>query len=106
MSYKKGETGNPSGRPKGALNKIGASQREFLTDFLRNGKEKFEKSMRELEHKDYVKAYVSVMQYVLPKPAVMELEDVPPLEAFIAMTKEERQTVIDEVQELIRNKKG
>lgn len=43
------------------------------------------------------------MQYIIPKPATAELKEVPELEEFIAMTPEERQAVMQEIQESIIN---
>ncbi len=39
------------------------------------------------------------MQYVLPKPATAPIREVPQLEEYIVMALEERQAVIEEVQD-------
>jgi len=105
MSFKKGQSGNPAGRPKGSYNKVGAEQRDYLRELLLKNKRKFEKELEHMDEKEFVKTYIALMRYVLPMPAVAELKEVPQLEAFIAMTKEERQEVIDEIQESLKNEK-
>jgi Family of unknown function (DUF5681) len=103
MRYIKGQSGNPSGKPKGVTNKISAKQREYLRDFVENNKETFEKELKKLKGRAYVQAYLALMQYILPKPATAELKEVPKLEEFIAMTPEERQVAMEEIRESLRN---
>jgi hypothetical protein len=103
MPFKKGQIGNPNGRPKGGVNKISAEQREYLRDFLMKNKEKFEEHVENLKSKDYVLMYIALMQYILPKPATAELREVPKLEEFVAMTSEERQEAIREIRESLQN---
>ncbi len=103
MPFKKGKVTNPTGRPKGATNKISAETRDYLRDYLIANKEKFEDEMNKMHGRSYALTYLAMMQYILPKPATAELKEVPKLEAFIAMTKEERQAIIDEVQENLKN---
>jgi len=105
MPFQKGQITNPNGRPKGATNKMSVEQRDYLRDFLRSNKELFERHVKNLAEKDFVRTYIMLMQYVLPKPATAELKEVPRLEEFIAMTPEERQDVIKEIQESINNNK-
>jgi hypothetical protein len=105
MPFKKGQVTNPAGRPKGATNKISAEQRDYLRDYLLENKEKFEKEMKNMHGRSYVLTYLAMMQYILPKPATAELKEVPRLEEFIAMTREERQAAVNEIQETMKNQK-
>jgi hypothetical protein len=106
MPFKKGQITNPTGRPKGSGNKISAAQREYVRDFLLESKEKFEEEMEELHGRSYVLTYLSLMQYILPRPTTAPLKEVPKLEEFIAMTPEERQIAMEEIRESIQNEKA
>ncbi len=103
MPFKKANNANPTGRPKGATNKISAEQREFLREFLLENKPKLKSEMLKMKGRSYVYAYIALMHYILPKPAVAELKEVPDLESFIAMTPEERQLAMEEIRESLHN---
>jgi hypothetical protein len=107
MPFKKGEIANPNGRPKGSPNKISAEHRDYLRGLLlaRKKKQKLELELDKLVGRDYLKYYIALMQYIIPKPATAELKEVPELEEFIAMTPEERQAVVEEIRESLENEK-
>jgi hypothetical protein len=70
MPFKKGQSGNPGGRPEGATNKTTSKLREAITDILNDQGDKIKKALAELEREDK-KAYLMVvekfMSYVVPK---------------------------------------
>jgi len=106
MPFKKGQSGNPAGRAKGNANKVSAAQREYLREYLLDNKEKFELEMKNLKGRSYVMTYLSMMEYILPRPSATPLKEVPKLEEFISMTPEERQIAMEEIRESIRNEKN
>lgn len=67
MAQKKGQTGNPNGRPKGTRNKK-TVQWEVLGDSIMNEHtEKFNTELAKLNGKDFMDMYVKVLEYFKPK---------------------------------------
>lgn len=67
MKFKKGESGNPEGRPKGSSNKATAELRERISQLLDSQFEQIVEDLAELEPKDRIKAYTDLIEYALPK---------------------------------------
>ena len=58
MKYKKGESGNKEGRPKGVKNKIGSDLRERIITYLSNEFQNVEEDLKKLPPRDRIKLYV------------------------------------------------
>lgn len=70
--FKPGQSGNPTGRPKGIVNEK-IQQWEKFREFMMNaGLERFEMEMQTLEGKEYVNTMISLMEYFQPKLARVE----------------------------------
>ena len=74
MPFKKGESGNPNGRPGGAVNKK-TEQWEIFSEYcLNGGLERFEQELHKLEGRDYVNAFMSLLEFHKPKLARTEVK--------------------------------
>lgn len=77
MAQKKGQTGNPAGRPKGAVNKATANAREAIADFVDGNADKLTvwlERMAEDDPKAAFAAFMSVVEYHIPKLARTEVQ--------------------------------
>lgn len=74
MPFEKGISGNPEGRPRGAVNRTSTQLREMIADFLENNFEKVVQDFSELNAKDRVKLYCDLLQYGLPRLQAVQIE--------------------------------
>ena len=74
MAFEKGISGNPEGRPKGAINKTSTQLRELITDFLEINFEKVVNDFEILKPRDRVKVYCDLLQFGLPRLQAVQLE--------------------------------
>ena len=70
MTFIKGQSGNPEGRPKGVANKITQEGRELFIKIMDGQVEHIEEELallRETSGEKYLKALASLFPYFLPK---------------------------------------
>ena len=82
MAFKKGQSGNPSGRKPGVSNKITKELRDRIKDFLEGKWSQIEDDFDALESKDRVQLFEKLLQYVLPRMASMDIEGEIDLELY------------------------
>ena len=67
MAQKKGQTGNPNGRPKGIPNKLNADTKAWLAKLLDKNRRQFEKDLKRLEPHQRVAIFEKLLAYSVPK---------------------------------------
>ena len=75
MPYKKGKSGNPDGRPKGAQGRLNKELRQAINDFLERRWPDIEKAFDKLSDMNKVTFYRELLQYRLPKLESMSVSE-------------------------------
>jgi len=100
MAFEKGKSGNPSGKPKGAINKTTKEIREAITYVVSNNLEGFQRDLDELSPKDRIKVLVDLIQYITPKLKAVGYQEVieyPQGPDFSGFTTEELKYYLDKL---------
>ncbi len=74
MAFEKGISGNPDGRPRGAVNRTSSQLREMIAGFLETNFDRVQADFLELKPRDRVKLYCDLLQYGLPRLQAVQLE--------------------------------
>ena len=77
MAFKKGQSGNPSGRKKGTPNKTTSELRAIVQEVLYSNfsKTKIAKDLKHLSPKSRLQFYFKLLEFTLPKPTEKSTED-------------------------------
>lgn len=67
MGQRKGQTGNPHGRPKGTPNKVTTDLRIWINEILNKNRVQFENDLQNLEPQQRVAIFEKLLSYALPK---------------------------------------
>ena len=67
MPLKKGETNNPNGRPKGAVNRTTTEIRILFKELLSANIENIQNDLDKLEPKDRIAVLLKLSEFVIPK---------------------------------------
>jgi hypothetical protein len=67
MAQKKGQTGNPNGRPKGTPNRVTTEVKTWLSGLIDKNRKQIERDLKQLEPKDRLMMLEKLMQYTVPK---------------------------------------
>ena len=68
--FKKGQSGNPNGRPKGSVNVAREKVKRIISDFVSSEfvPEKIQDMMKELTAKEKFDVIIKLISFVVPKP--------------------------------------
>ncbi|RZK26581.1 MAG: hypothetical protein EOO43_02375 [Flavobacterium sp.] len=66
MPFKKGESGNNNGRPKGKPNRSTIAIKSFIVDLLHDNMETIKKDLKAVEPKDRLAFIEKLMKYAIP----------------------------------------
>jgi len=74
MGLKKGQTGNPNGRPRGSPNKTTSNIRKFVEALVRDNLFSMKKDLKKVSPKDRLMILEKLMQYTIPKQQQISVE--------------------------------
>ena len=74
MAFKKGQSGNPKGRPRGARNRATNELREWVERFINDNLDTIANDIKELDPNERVKFFLALLNYTLPKQQSVKAE--------------------------------
>lgn len=74
MAFKKGISGNPNGRPRGAKNKATKELREWVERFIADNLDTIENDIMQLDANERVRFFLALLNYSLPKQQSVKAE--------------------------------
>jgi len=74
MAFKKGQSGNPKGRPRGAKNRATNELREWVERFINDNLDTIANDIKELDPNERVKFFLALLNYTLPKQQSVKAE--------------------------------
>ncbi|MEO6134373.1 MAG: DUF5681 domain-containing protein [Ginsengibacter sp.] len=92
MPFKKGQSGNIAGKPKGATNKTTADLRNWINEFINKNRKQIEKDWKTLDPKDRIVMFEKLLKFSLPTLQATSLTS-----DFDKMTDYELNTVVKKI---------
>jgi len=74
MKFQKGKSGNPTGRPKGAKNKVTSRIQDAITSIIEENIPRLQDDLDSLEPNERIKAMAGLISYVIPKQQAVKSE--------------------------------
>ncbi len=91
MPFKKNQSGNLLGRPKGTPNVVTGQIRKILAEFLEDKVNELPKIFDQLEPEQKIDALMKIASYVVPKLSATTIEAGMTIERFLEMSDAERE---------------
>ena len=104
--FKKGQSGNPNGRPRGSVDEKKAYIRDWVISIIGSNGKRLEQEFSKLPRKEQWRMITQLLPYVLPRQhetsidATMEIETPEPITLRIVASKEELEAIEKEVPEM------
>ncbi len=104
--YKKGQSGNPNGRPRGSVDEKKAYIRDWVISIIGSNGKRLEQEFSMLSRKEQWRTVTQLLPYVLPRQheavidASMEVEPTEPITLRFVATKEDLERIQNEVPDL------
>lgn len=94
MGQKKGQTGNPNGRPKGSPNRVTGTVKEWIASIIDGNRQQFEEDLSKLDAGERVRVISNLLPFVVPKLQSASAQEL--LEAEYKKLEELLETAPDE----------
>ena len=98
MPFRKGESGNPSGRPKGAKNKLTEELRNRITVFLSDHFDTIQTDFQRMDPEERARLYFGLLKFGLPQLQAVSMDL-----QLERMTDEQLDMVLERIEQLNRN---
>lgn len=105
--YKKGQSGNPSGRPRGSVDEKKAYIRDWVISIIGSNGKRMEQEFALLSRKEQWRTITQLLPYVLPRQheaivdASMEVRTPEPITIRVVASKEDLERIQNEVPDII-----
>ncbi len=110
MAFKKGQSGNPKGRPRGSVDEKKAYIRDWVISIIGSNGKRLEQSFSHLSRKEQWRTITKLLPYVLPRQheaildasfdASMQVTSPEPITIRFVASKEELERIQSEVPDI------
>ncbi len=98
MPFEKGKSGNPNGKPKGALNKATSDVRQLVQKLFSDNFDKIQADFDKLSPRERVNATIKLLDFILPKKFDLDIAAEVTLKQFLELPVSERAQLIQQAK--------